>query len=207
ERLFGTRGVFPSEGDSRADSTQRPARAREGVAGGIPTTLSEGSSPGRPAVRYRAHDFTISRQRSWGTPIPIVYCESCGTVPVARDQLPVLLPLDVHPTGAGNPLAELEDFVNTTCPACGGPARRETDTLDCHFDALWLWIPACVPAGAREGSLEEILALADLRHWLPSERLVAGSDSGNFVFDQRIVTKALRGIGPLAFLGDGGPVF
>jgi len=157
------------------------------------------------AVRYKAADFTISRQRSWGTPIPIVYCESCGTVPVPRDQLPVLLPLDVRPTGAGNPLAELEEFVNTTCPSCGGAARRETDTLDCHFDALWLWIPACVPPQERDGTLEEILALPDLRHWLPSERLVAGSDSGNFVFDQRIVTKALRDIGPLAFLADGEP--
>ena len=158
-----------------------------------------------PAVRYKAADFTISRQRSWGTPIPIVYCEECGTVPVPREQLPVLLPLDVRPTGTGNPLAELEDFVDTTCPACGGAARRETDTLDCHFDALWLWIPACVPPGERDGTLEEILALPDLRHWLPSERLVAGSDSGNFVFDQRIVTKALRDIGPLAFLADGEP--
>jgi leucyl-tRNA synthetase len=117
----------------------------------------------------------------------------------------VLLPLDIRPTGAGNPLAELDDFVNTTCPTCGGPARRETDTLDCHFDALWLWIPACVPPDAREDTLEEILALGDLRHWLPSERLVAGSDSGNFVFDQRIVTKALRDIGSLSFLADGEP--
>ena len=107
--------------------------------------------------------------------------------------------------GPGNPLAELEEFVNTTCPACGGAARRETDTLDCHFDALWLWIPACVPPQERDGTLEQILALPDLRHWLPSERLVAGSDSGNFVFDQRIVTKALRDIGPLAFLADGEP--
>jgi leucyl-tRNA synthetase len=159
----------------------------------------------RGAVRYRAADFTISRQRSWGTPIPIVYCESCGTVPVAREQLPVILPLDLRPTGTGNPLAELEEFVNTTCPSCGGPARRETDTLDCHFDALWLWVPACVPAEAREQTLEEIFALPDLRHWLPSERLVAGSDSGNFVFDQRIVTKALRDVGPLDFLADGEP--
>jgi leucyl-tRNA synthetase len=157
----------------------------------------------RPALRYRAHDFTISRQRSWGTPIPIVYCESCGAVPVPPEQLPVLLPLGVRPTGQGNPLAELEDFVDTTCPSCGGPARRETDTLDCHFDALWLWVPACVPPEAREQSLDEILALPDLRQWLPSERVVAGSDSGNFVFDQRIVTKALRDIGPLAFLADG----
>jgi leucyl-tRNA synthetase len=159
----------------------------------------------RPAVRYRADDFSISRQRSWGTPIPIVYCDHCGAVPVPLEQLPVLLPLDLKPTGAGNPLAEREDFVQTTCPSCGGPARRETDTLDCHFDALWLWIPACVPQSERERPLEEILALEDLRQWLPSERLVAGSDSGNFVFDQRIVTKALRDIGPLAFLADGEP--
>jgi leucyl-tRNA synthetase len=160
---------------------------------------------GAPAVRYKAFDWVVSRQRSWGTPIPIVYCESCGVVPVPRDQLPVLLPLDIRPTGAGNPLAELEEFVDTTCPTCGGPARRETDTLDCHFDALWLWVPACVPAESREEPLDAIFALPDLRHWLPSERVVAGSDSGNFVFDQRIVTKALRDIGPLAFLGDGEP--
>ena len=160
----------------------------------------------RPAVRYRANDFSISRQRSWGTPIPIVYCDGdCGAVPVPVEQLPVLLPLDLKPTGAGNPLAEREDFVQTTCPRCGGPARRETDTLDCHFDALWLWVPVCVPPSERERPLDEIFALEDLRAWLPSERVVAGSDSGNFVFDQRIVTKALRDIGPLAFLGDGEP--
>jgi leucyl-tRNA synthetase len=99
----------------------------------------------------------------------------------------------------------MPEFFQTSCPSCGGPARRETDTLDCHFDALWLWVPACVPPEMRDGSLEEILALADLRHWLPSERLVAGSDSGNFVFDQRIVTKALRDIGPLSFISDGEP--
>ncbi|HEY2141231.1 MAG TPA: class I tRNA ligase family protein [Solirubrobacteraceae bacterium] len=159
----------------------------------------------RPAVRYRANDFSISRQRSWGTPIPIVHCERCGVVPVPPDELPVLLPLDLKPTGAGNPLAERDDFVHVACPRCGGDAHRETDTLDCHFDALWLWIPACVPPEEREQPLERILALEDLRAWLPSERLVAGSDSGNFVFDQRIVTKALRDIGPLAFLSDGEP--
>lgn len=159
----------------------------------------------RAAVRYKANDFTISRQRSWGTPIPIVYCDSCGTVPVPKEQLPVLLPLDLVPTGEGNPLAEREDFVRTSCPACGGEARRETDTLDCHFDALWLWVPVCVPPSEREAPLERILALEDLRAWLPSERVVAGSDSGNFVFDQRTVTKALRDIGPLQFLGDGEP--
>ncbi len=159
----------------------------------------------RPAVRYRARDFSISRQRYWGSPVPIVYCESCGTVPVPRDQLPVLLPENRKPTGAENPLVSDASFVETTCPRCGAAAKRETDTLDCHFDSLWLWVPACVPADEREKALEEILALRDLRAWLPSERLVAGSDSGNFMFDQRITTKALRDIGPLAFLSHGEP--
>jgi leucyl-tRNA synthetase len=159
----------------------------------------------REAVRYRAFDWVVSRQRSWGTPIPIVYCDGCGTVPLSAEQLPVELPLDIKPTGAGNPLAEIDDFINTTCPRCGGPARRETDTLDCHFDALWLWVPVCVPPDARADSLDEIFALADLRHWLPCERVVAGSDSGNFVFDQRTVAKALRDLGPLEFLSDGEP--
>jgi leucyl-tRNA synthetase len=181
-----------NSGESDGDSTDE--RADTAPIAGI-----------RQAVRYRANDFSISRQRSWGTPIPIVYCEACGAVPVPAEQLPVLLPLDLKPTGAGNPLAEREDFVQVDCPRCGAPARRETDTLDCHFDALWLWIPACVPAQERERPLEEIFALDDLRQWLPSERLVAGSDSGNFVFDQRIVTKALRDIGPLSFLADGEP--
>jgi leucyl-tRNA synthetase len=179
--------------------------AQAGEASGPDGATPTGAAQARPAKRYKASDFTISRQRSWGTPIPIVYCEGCGAVPVPREQLPVLLPLDIRPTGTGNPLAELDEFVNTSCPSCAGPARRETDTLDCHFDALWLWIPACVPAEERGKPLEEILALGDLRHWLPSERVVAGSDSGNFVFDQRIVTKALRDIGPLAFLADGEP--
>ncbi len=161
---------------------------------------------GPAAVRYKASDWVISRQRSWGTPIPIVYCEELWDRAARDAELPVLLPLDIKPTGTGNPLAELDDFINTTCPRCGGPARRETDTLDCHFDALWLWVPVCVPPQERgRSSLEEIFALADLRHWLPSERVVAGSDSGNFVFDQRTMTKALRDIGPLAFLADGEP--
>jgi leucyl-tRNA synthetase len=195
--------------DTAGDGSAESSGNGSSRAGSHAATSSDGAVPSIPgaraAVRYRAFDFTISRQRSWGTPIPIVYCEQCGTVPVPREQLPVLLPLDLRPTGTGNPLAELESFVQTTCPSCGGPARRETDTLDCHFDSLWLWVPACVPPEAREESLEAIFALADLRHWLPSERLVAGSDSGNFVFDQRIITKALRDIGPLAFLADGEP--
>ena len=157
-------------------------------------------------MRYKADDFSISRQRSWGTPIPIVYCETRGAVPVPARAAAGAAAARHHARPApATRWPSCAEFVNTTCPRCGGPAERETDTLDCHFDALWLWVPACVPPEAREQPLEEILALADLRHWLPSERVVAGSDSGNFVFDQRIVTKALRDIGPLAFLADGEP--
>jgi leucyl-tRNA synthetase len=203
---FGVTTVLGIPEHDRTDETI--ARRFDLWADGEPTppepshTLARGA---RPAVRYRAFDFSISRQRSWGTPIPIVYCERCGTVPVPPDQLPVVLPLDIKPTGEGNPLAESPEFFTTTCPRCGAPARRETDTLDCHFDALWLWIPACVPPAAREQSLEHIFELPDLRAWLPAERLVAGSDSGNFMFDQRITTKALRDIGPLSFMRDGEP--
>ncbi|HEU4393389.1 MAG TPA: class I tRNA ligase family protein [Solirubrobacterales bacterium] len=167
--------------------------------GPTPAAAVEGA---REAKRYRANDFSISRQRSWGTPIPVVHCEECGPVPVPEAELPVVLPRDIRPTGEGNPLAERPDFVDAECPACGRAAKRETDTLDCHFDALWLWVPAAVPP---EDRAELMFEHPDLKEWLPAERLVAGGDSGGFVFDQRVVTKALRDIGPFAFLGDGEP--
>ena len=163
---------------------------------------SRAPSSTRPATRYRASDFSISRQRFWGTPIPVIHCDSCGPVPVPAEDLPVVLPRDIEPTGEGNPLAERSDFVDVPCPRCGAPAKRETDTLDCHFDALWLWVPAAVPPEARA---ESMFDHPDLRRWLPAERLVAGADSGGFVFDQRVVTKALRDIGPFAFIEDGEP--
>ena len=209
---YGATAVLGVPEQDRTDAViAERLSAVDGAAGADGATASfaaprrPSTSSARPAVRYRADDFSVSRQRSWGTPIPIVYCEACGAVPVPFDQLPVLLPLDITPTGTGNPLAESPEFVEVICPRCGGPGRRETDTLDCHFDALWLWLPACVPAEARGETLEDIFALPDLRYWLPCERVVAGSDSGNFVFDQRIVTKALRDIGPLAFLTTGEP--
>ncbi len=183
--------------------------ADEAIAARMPRTAGEALGVGsaanlalREATRYRAYDFSISRQRYWGTPIPVLHCEQCGVVPVPAEDLPVVLPRDVEPTGEGNPLAERPDFLETACPTCDGAARRETDTLDCHFDALWLWVPAAVPPGDRD---EQMFTHPDLQHWLPSERLVAGNDSGGFVFDQRVVTKALRDIGPFAFLEDGEP--
>jgi leucyl-tRNA synthetase len=182
----------------RLDRVEVPASVEEGGEAPIGASVPDA----RETTRYRANDFSISRQRSWGTPIPVIHCEKCGPVPVPEDDLPVVLPRDLRPTGEGNPLAERPDFVDVDCPHCGGAAQRETDTLDCHFDALWLWVPAAVPPGDRD---ERMFTHPDLREWLPSERLVAGNDSGGFVFDQRVVTKALRDIGPFAFMEEGEP--
>jgi leucyl-tRNA synthetase len=187
------------EADRELARRMERAVADEGLEEGLEPPRVGGA---REAKRYRANDFSISRQRSWGTPIPVVHCERCGPVPVPEEDLPVVLPRDIAPTGEGNPLAERPDFVDVACPRCGDAAKRETDTLDCHFDALWLWVPAAVPP---EDRADRMFTHPDLQEWLPAERLVAGNDSGGFVFDQRIVTKALRDIGPFAFLGDGEP--
>jgi leucyl-tRNA synthetase len=194
-------GPTAALGIPAADEADEAIAARMPRAGGAGED-GEGGWDARPARRYRAYDFSISRQRYWGTPIPVLHCEECGVIPARLEDLPVRLPRDVEPSGEGNPLAEHPDFLAAECPRCGGEARRETDTLDCHFDALWLWVPAAVPPEDRDS---EMFSHPELRRWLPSERLVAGNDSGGFVFDQRVVTKALRDIGPFSFLADGEP--
>jgi leucyl-tRNA synthetase len=95
---------------------------------------------GEAQVHYRFRDWLVSRQRYWGTPIPIVYCSQCGEVPVPDDQLPVVLPQNVPITGEGSPLARDASFINTTCPKCGAPARRESDTMDTFFESSWYYL-------------------------------------------------------------------
>jgi leucyl-tRNA synthetase len=138
-----TSGSAPWTGDgvligSGPFSGMRAEPARDAVAGWL-----ESRGSGRRVVRYRLRDWLISRQRYWGPPIPIVYCDACGTLPVPEEDLPVLLPdvADFRPTGTGvSPLAANESFVRTTCPSCGGPAKRETDVSDVFLDSAWYFL-------------------------------------------------------------------
>ncbi|WP_428381759.1 leucine--tRNA ligase [Nevskia ramosa] len=128
----------------------------------------EAQNAGRRRVNYRLRDWGVSRQRYWGCPIPIIYCEDCEAVPVPADQLPVRLPEDLVPDGRGNPLLRLPEFVNVACPQCGKPARRETDTFDTFVDSSWYYA-RFASAGCETGMVDERAA-----YWLPVDQYIGG---------------------------------
>jgi leucyl-tRNA synthetase len=156
----------------------------------------EEKGAGRAAVTYRLRDWLISRQRYWGTPIPIVYCDNCGTVPVPEEDLPVLLPEDAEfmPTGE-SPLKRDPDFYNTECPRCGGPATRETDTMDTFVDSSWYWYRYLSPhygKGPWEPEKGE--------EWLPVDIYTGGIEHAILhLLYARFWTKAMREFGLVDF--------
>jgi leucyl-tRNA synthetase len=158
--------------------------------------FAEENGFGEPAVTYRLHDWGISRQKFWGAPIPIVYCETCGTVPVPYNQLPVELPESAPFTGVGeSPLAKVPEFVNTSCPKCDEPAKRETDTMDTFVDSAWYYFRYADPHNSEMPFNAEVTA-----YWLPVDQYVGGVDHAVMhLLYTRFWTKAMRDMGLVKF--------
>ncbi len=150
---------------------------------------------GKKTIQYRLRDWGISRQRYWGAPIPIVYCEKCGTQPVSEADLPVILPRDVELTGGGgSPLARHEAFVTAACPHCGGLARRETDTMDTFVESSWYFDKFCCATYNEKPGLDR----KALDYWMPVDQYIGGIEHAILhLLYSRFYTKVLRDFGVL----------
>ena len=150
---------------------------------------------GRKTIEYRLRDWGISRQRYWGAPIPMITCEKCGVVPVPEADLPVILPTDVALTGEGeSPLARVASFVNVSCPNCGGPARRETDTMDTFVESSWYFARFCSAHHDSKPGLDR----QKVDYWLPVDQYIGGIEHAIMhLLYARFYTKMLRDFGVL----------
>ena len=145
---------------------------------------------GDKQVQWRLRDWGVSRQRYWGCPIPIIHCDSCGDVPVPDDQLPVVLPEDCVPDGSGNPLNKREDFLNCTCPKCGKPAKRETDTMDTFVDSSWYYARYASKFGADKMVDDETA------YWMPVDQYIGGIEHAILhLLYSRFWSKVMRTLG------------
>ena len=189
-------GVMVNSGDF--DGTPAPHPAVEEV-----TAWLEERGAGESAINYRLHDWLISRQRYWGAPIPIIYCDECGIVPAPYEDLPVLLPdVEFMPSGE-NPLLYHEEFLNTTCPKCGGPAKRETDTMDTFVCSSWYQYAYLSPYYKEHEPMSADATPwdpAEADYWLPVDTYTGGAEHAVMhLLYTRFFTKALRDAGVLDF--------
>ncbi len=145
---------------------------------------------GEKQTNWRLRDWGVSRQRYWGCPIPIIHCEDCGDVPVPDDQLPVKLPEDCVPDGSGNPLNKLESFINCTCPSCGKPAKRETDTMDTFVDSSWYY------ARYASGLSDTAMVDEQTNYWMPVDQYIGGIEHAILhLLYSRFWSKVMRDLG------------
>ena len=148
----------------------------------------QATDSGEPKTQYRLRDWGISRQRYWGCPIPIVHCEKCGDVPVPADQLPVVLPENVVPDGMGSPLAKMPEFYETTCPCCGGAAKRETDTMDTFMESSWYFFRYMSPKFA-----EGMVSAEAAKYWGAVDQYIGGIEHAILhLLYARFFTKLMR---------------
>ncbi len=156
----------------------------------------EKTNIGKRTVNWRLRDWLISRQRYWGTPIPVIYCEKCGVVPVPEKDLPVILPKKVEFTGkGGSPLASVKEFTDVKCPKCGGKARRETDTMATFIDSSWYFLRFCSPKYDKGPFDKE-----DVKYWMPVDQYIGGIEHAVLhLLYSRFFTKFLQDISLLNF--------
>ncbi|MEY3953398.1 MAG: Leucine-tRNA ligase [Pseudomonadota bacterium] len=152
--------------------------------------LLESKGLGEKKITWRLRDWGISRQRYWGTPIPIIHCDDCGPVPVPEADLPVVLPQDLVPDGSGNPLNKCESFLKVDCPCCGKPARRETDTMDTFVDSSWYFMRYCDPKNAKS------MVAEGANYWMPMDQYIGGIEHAILhLLYARFWTKVMRDLG------------